>query len=461
MQVYRIATLIVVITSLIVLNCDKDKNDDDIEEIKYDFFIINSQNGDVEEAGSKIGDILGVSVHTCWSDAEWCVDSRNFEFSKLKEAGVKTIRTDFYWSEIEPQNDEFYLQAPRPLVESAIEYGLDLIVILDYCNSWACEENNTSSIDVEEFAEYAGALAEFYKNELKYYEVWNEENLSGIFWKPLANPFKYGELLKATYLAIKQNNPDAKVLFGGLAPVYILPMFPDPQGIWGFYLRVKYYHPDIDEYFDIFNIHTYTSSQHFAPEWEFPIQEIISPSIPDAIRIAKEMVKKPLWITEFGWPSLYLSEDIQAAYLARGFILAAKGGVERALWYTTWDGSGNTTEDRFGLFHVDRSEKPAYLALKALYELLGDFRPYVEVSAHLGLKPWEQAYLFIDDQDKPKAIALWTIAPEHHRETNIKIPFSNGPFKIYDMKGNIIKTTEENVDEIEVEISNYPTYILW
>lgn len=461
MQIYKIVALIVAITSLVVLSCSEDKKDEDTSSINYDFFLINFSSEEVEEAGSKIGDILGVSVHTCWSEAEWCVDSRNFEFSKLREAGVKIVRTDFSWSEIEPTNDEFNLQAPQPLVDSAIEYGLDVIAILDYCNSWACEEGNTSSIDVEEFAEYAGALAETYKDKLNYYEVWNEENLSGRFWEPSADPFKYGELLKATYLAVKQNDPDAKVLFGGLAPIYILSMFPNPQGIWGFYYQVKYYHPDIDDYFDIFNIHPYTSSQHFAPEWEFPIQEIVSPSIPDAIRVAKEMVKKPLWITEFGWPSLYLSEDIQAAYLARGFILAAKGGVERALWYTTWDGYGNTTEDRFGLFRVDRSEKPSYLALKALYELLGEFRPYIEVSAHLKLKPWEQAYLFIDDQKEPRAIALWSVAPGQQRETTIKIPFDDGPFKIYDMTGNIIETTKEGTGEIEIEISNYPIYILW
>ncbi len=49
------------------------------------------------------------------------------------------------------------------------------------------------------------------------YEVWNEPNLAG-FWKPVADPVRYTELLKAAYLAIKQADPLATVVSGGLAP---------------------------------------------------------------------------------------------------------------------------------------------------------------------------------------------------------------------------------------------------
>lgn len=460
MKMRELLTIFAFATSILV-GCTEDGDDDASEETDNFFTIEYPTNDEGEEAGYKINDILGVSVHTCWDESESCEDVRDFEFSKLNDAGVKIVRRDFSWSSIEPTNDNYNLAGPQTLADRAHEYDIDVIALLDYCNGWACEEDNTSSIDVEEFAQYAGTIATALKDELTYYEVWNEENLAPRFWKPIADPLKYGELLKATYAAVKQNDPDAKILFGGLAPIYILSMFPDPHGVWAFYYQVKYYHPDIDDFFDIFNIHPYTAGQLLAPEWELPLQKIINPSIGNAVRYAQEMTGKPVWITEFGWPSFFLSEEIQAAYLVRGFILAAENRAERVLWYTSWDFAGNTTEDRFGLFRTDRSEKPSYLALKALHELVGEFRPYIDVSAHLELYPWEPAYLFIDDQDLPRAIALWSVAPNQQRDATIRIPFDDGPFTVYDMAGNPQKSSREGDEKIEVKISNYPIYILW
>jgi len=388
---------------------------------------------------SAMDDLLGVSVHTCWSQSEGCVEWREFELSKLEEAGVGIVRRDFTWSAVEPQPDDYRMDGPRTLIESAASHNIEVIALLDYCNSWACENGATSTIDVDAFAEYAGAIAAEFADELTYYEVWNEEN-TGRFWKPALDPYKYGELLKAAYTAIRGADADSQVLFGGLAPSYELSMFPHPHGIWGFYYKVKYYHPDIDDYFDIFAIHPYVLAQHGAPEWEIPVLEIFQPSLEQMVEYARQMAKKPVWITEMGWPSLYLSEDTQAAYLARGFILAAYHGVRRVLWYTSWDGLGDTTEDRFGLFGRVPNEppdvqpiKPAYYALKALHELLGELRPAEEVSSSLALYPWERAYLFEDEGGEPRAVAVWSIAPNDARDAVVRIPYSDGPFAVYDM----------------------------
>ena len=453
--------IIAALATFIFFNCAEDNAEKSQGGVDNTIFVKHSTSNEESHPGLKINDILGTTVHTCWDDSAGCQDAMEFEFTKLEEVGVKTIRHDFTWSEIEPEDDNYNLSGPQKLADAAKEHGIEVIALLDYCNSWACEDDNTSTIDVEKFAQYAGKIAKTLKDELTYYEVWNEENLAPRFWKPATDPAKYGELLKAAYTAIKQNDPDAKVLFGGLAPLYTRSMYPDPHGIWGFYYQVKYYHPDIDNYFDIFSIHPYTAGQFLPPDFELPLQKIIAPTIGKAIQYAQEMTNKPVWITEFGWPSFYMSEDIQAAYLARGFIIAAHQRAERALWYTFWDSTGNTTEDRFGLFHPDRTEKPSYLALKTLHELLGELRPLENAADHLKLQPWEVAYLFIDDQDNPKALAIWSVAPGSQRSAKIKIPFSDGPYKIYDMTGDLEKSTNDKGEEIEINISDYPIYILW
>jgi len=469
MKVKTLLTVALASTILLAYGCEESGGDDDTQQGDSDANPVNKFTPlPDDEPSSKIDDILGVSVHTCWSQSEGCTEWREFELSKLEEAGVAIVRRDLSWSLVEPQPDEYDLTGPRTLIEAAANHGIELIALLDYCNSWACEDGFTSSIDVEAFAQYAGTIAAEFADELTYYEVWNEENIVR-FWKPQPDPYKYGELLKAAYKAIKEADEDSLVLFGGLAPAYELSMFPHPHGIWGFYYKVKYYHPDVDDYFDIFAIHPYVLGQHGAPEWEIPGLEIFQPSVEQMIEYAQQMTKKPVWITEIGWPSLYLSEEIQAAYLARSFIISAHDKAKRVLWYTTWDGTGGTTEDRFGLFGripgepaENQPPKPAYFALKALHELVGDTRPSEEVSANLGLYPWERAYLFVDDGGGPCAVAVWSIADNDRRDATLDIPYSDGPFDAYDMLGNPLDAEQSENGEITIEISNYPVYIiLW
>lgn len=444
--------------ALLFFGCAEDKSEQASDESVS--FTAQSIDYLKAQAGNKINDILCVAPHLCAEDTESCRRELDFALSLMSEAGVKTIRIDFPWSQIESQNDSYDFSHQEFLLDWAQNYEINIEALLAYCTDWACEPDNTSSIDVEQYAEYAGMVASTLGDRLTYYEVWNEPDLSGIFWKPRSDPAKYGELLKAAYTAIKQNDPDAKVLFGGLAGSCPLSMFPDPYCVWGFYLQVKYFHPDIDNYFDIFNIHGYSMWFYFAPEWELPIFEITCPSLEDKITRAQKLTGKPVWNTEFGWqcephyPSL--TKQLQAAYLARGYIISAASKAERACWYTFWhEGTG------MGLIDEDwQTIKPAYYALKTLHELLGKLRP-VNVSEKLGLRFWERGYLFFDEKDAPKALALWSVAPDAKRDALIKLPSTNEHLKVYDMFGNLLMTIEAPTHEFKLEISNYPIYVIW
>ena len=416
------------------------------------------------EVGNRIDDTLCVAPHLCSEDTENCRRELEFALSLMSDAGIRTIRVDFPWSQIESRNDSYDMSHQAFQIDWAERYGIEVLALLAYCTQWACQDDITSSIDVEEYAEYAGMVAATLGDRLTYYEVWNEEDLSGIFWKPFSDPRRYGELLEAASTAVRQNDPDAKVLFGGLAGVCPLTLFPSPDCVWGFYTQVKGAHPDIDDYFDIFNIHGYSWNFLLAPEWNLPLLEITCPALGDKISIGRTLSGKPVWNTEFGWqcephyPAL--TKQLQAAYLARGYIVAAASKAERSCWYTFWhEGTG------MGLIDEDwHTPKPAYYALKALHELLGRFRPCPDpddLSEQLALQGSERAYLLADNQGVPKAVALWAVAPNHEREALLRIPFSKGPFKVYDMFGNVVMTPNGRSAELEVKISNYPIYILW
>jgi hypothetical protein len=75
----------------------------------------------------------------------------------------------------------------------------------------------------------------------------------------------------------------------------------------------------------------------------------------------------PLWLTEFGWTTAWVSEATQADYLKRAFnIIAGFSYVPVAVWYSEMDRRyveptfpTSNRECCFGLYRADTSAKPA------------------------------------------------------------------------------------------------------
>ena len=59
-------------------------------------------------------------------------------------------------------------------------------------------------------------LVSRYKHAVHHWEVWNEPD-NNLFWKPAPNPREYADLLKTAYKAIKEADPSALVLSGGVS----------------------------------------------------------------------------------------------------------------------------------------------------------------------------------------------------------------------------------------------------
>ena len=71
------------------------------------------------------------------------------------------------------------------------------------------------------FAGYCAFMARHFRGRVKYFEIWNEEN--GWFFDAWADTMKvatarvYGRALGAAAKAVKEANPEAFVVFGGIA----------------------------------------------------------------------------------------------------------------------------------------------------------------------------------------------------------------------------------------------------
>jgi hypothetical protein len=175
-------------------------------------------------------------------------------------------------------------------------------------------------------------------------------------------------MLRLAHDAIKAADPTATVLNGG---VYTF----DAVGQGGFMDRVV----DLAGWdsFDVLSIHPWLIDH--APDDPSLInrRERFDVTIPGRIALAKAWIAargggKPLWITELGWstcggscaPQFAKSEDQQADYMVRSFVLAAAAGVEHVSYFQLEDKFGGAQQPwgPAAIVRDDLSPKLAYTA---------------------------------------------------------------------------------------------------
>ncbi len=152
--------------------------------------------------------------------------------------------------------------------------------------------------------------------EIKYWEICNELDWFSYGRPPFETIDKVFELIKNAYLTIKDANPNAIVVFPGVANVnntFIKDIleYKDKDGtrIW--------------DYFDIFNIHCYP-----------PTAEGLIPIL-NKIKDYKKIFKwnKPIWLTEIGWSEFYTDEAEVAINLPKAYLIAYSYGIEKVFMF--------------------------------------------------------------------------------------------------------------------------------
>ncbi len=128
---------------------------------------------------------------------------------------------------------------------------------------------------------------------------------------------------------------------------------------------------DMGQWMDYSNIHPYPGGEAPTNNLGLWISEVTTYS--DG--------KMP-WATETGYHNAtnwtggnaHVSEDGAADYINRLYIEYFARGIERTAYYTLWDHGNNLAqrEDMFGLLNYDGSEKPAFVALENMIDLLKD-----------------------------------------------------------------------------------------
>ena len=121
----------------------------------------------------------------------------------MKEAGVQAMRLPIRWTTVEPERRKWDFRKVDRVIRALRDSHIELLPILMSVPSWA------SGIDpaeakgfpdtfrakrVEDWQEYVRQVVTRYHKEIRYWEIWNEENGED-FYKPLPNSGEYVGIL--------------------------------------------------------------------------------------------------------------------------------------------------------------------------------------------------------------------------------------------------------------------------
>jgi polysaccharide biosynthesis protein PslG len=281
----------------------------------------------------------------------------------MREAGVRFVRFDFLWNDIEPKAGQFQFEKYDRIVDTLVRHGICVEGLLVYSPEWSGRRWYDAP-DIVAYCRYAGAVVNRFKDRIRHWEIWHEPD-NPAFWIPQDNMQAYGRLIKHVYPLLKSIDPTCVIHLGGMSRS--LPM------------SLKYvYEAGAQPFFDVVNIHPFSN----------PLQ----PGALDAVRHMYQFVYramrdygdalKPIWFTEIGCPGMINpkstanwwlganpTERVQAEWVSALYTEALRWpNVEKIFWCFFRDtethfGSGS---DYDGLIRRDFTRKPSFEAYRQI-----------------------------------------------------------------------------------------------
>ncbi|HVS38284.1 MAG TPA: alpha/beta hydrolase fold domain-containing protein, partial [Gemmataceae bacterium] len=395
-----------------------------------------------EEARKDDGGPWGVA-----SGAEWSGDYPKFN-PMLHEAGVRWLRLFPEWQVIQPKKDQWDWHVSDDMTADARANGIHLSGILCYLAPWASADGGTRKFpikDIQYWRDYVGATVGRYKNDIQYWEIWNEFN--GSFGDSKNKVKDYAELVVTAYDAAKKANPDAKI---GLTVANFDVGFLDAVIKAG-----------AADHFDFVCVHPYENLNAVADGGEVGYLSLAG-NLRKMLAANKQRTDIPLWITEVGFQAPVKPDAprdaMQADLLVKAYVLSLAQGFERIFWFEARGPAYGKGTDH-GVIRPDWTPRPAYDALRTMTTLLGPEPHYVG-----WLDVGKGGYGFVFQGDKGTVLTAWSPA---HRQIQAKfdgavtvtdlagkqsalpggqeLALTNGPVFISDLPADLVKQARSNV----------------
>jgi hypothetical protein len=358
----------------------------------------------------------------------------------IAEAGFKLIRMDLTWSAVEKEKGvyDFERSGYDALTEGCLRRGIRPLYILDYSNSlYEPDRSVRGDQGRRAFASFAEAAAKRYAGNGILWEIWNEPNLNQ-FWSPQPSVDDYVRLVEETAPRIKAADPSGLVLAPATSGIPL-------EWLEGSFKR------GLLRWIDALSVHPYRAQPPETVIGDYAaLRKLIRRYVPEGKEI-------PIISGEWGyslinWDRSRLSEEQQARYLVRMFLVNLMEGIPVSIWYD-WRDDGtdpNEREHHFGTMTHDLRPKAAYIAAKTLAQTLEGYRAVNRME--LGR---EEDFALKMSRDKHTAVAFWTIGEDHE----VTLPIGAGKGMLFNMSGGGSALSWE-ADGLRTTISQSPQYLL-
>jgi polysaccharide biosynthesis protein PslG len=325
----------------------------------------------------------------------WRGDAEGGEFNRMTReavdnAGFNWIRFQIHWASVQPGPDWWDPLALDRIVEEYEGSDTRILVSIVHAPDWARDPSGESLLaNYDDFAGVMHFLADRYRGRIHAWEIWNEQNMAyemGGF----VRIEDYARLLEAGFVGVKQADPDALIVFGGLTPTGVNDpsvAIDDVEYLDQFYTFGNGFYL---QFFDVMGMHLNATNN--PPHTMWPDEPGPGEWTNDGSfyfrrgeQLHDVMVRygdnRPVWVTEFGWTTenqaagyeygAEISEEDQATYLVQAFEWTEREWP----WVTgmfVWNLNFSTLvpeeDEKFpwSVLYADWSPRPAYHALQQM-----------------------------------------------------------------------------------------------
>jgi hypothetical protein len=307
--------------------------------IQYVFTAIHPPLQTADEVPVQFTDMAPYGVNTFLQNE---VESAKREqaMRMISEAGIKWIRQEFVWEDIEIHGKgDFEDRRSEPakpawekydhIVELAEKYDVKIMARLSNPPAWTRALTNTVGSfappdDLTDYGDFVEAVVTRYRGRIPAYQIWNEPNIYPEWGQYPIDAEAYTALLKEGYSRVKKIDPDAIVVMGALAATIELDRVRrydagggliSPGGLSDVLFLQQMYDAGAAPYFDVLAMQGYGL-------WSGPTDRRMQPRVLNFSRplyIRDVMVRngdahKPIWLSELGWNAIPPDSGIPPVY---------------------------------------------------------------------------------------------------------------------------------------------------
>ncbi len=302
------------------------------------------------------------------------------QFALLQAAGVRWTRVGIPWEQLEPERGKLNWGPADRVVQAARRHRVSIVWMVGNTATWISSNGEWNGVPKDlddqrgQFPHFVRKLVERYRADIHYWEIRNEPNLDYMFQG--ADPKQYLEYLAQAHRVIKEVDPQARVLFGGLGGKV-------PQ-------QLKWFRRVMQEArrrggklpFDIANFHVYAGEADKTPAaGKSAVATYLDWANTQIENTMNELdlATMPVWITEFDYPAHkkmqpdteYAGPAGQARIVTEMFCRLVEGHPERKIFWASLLDDRNTGFNSMGLIQSNAryeigKPRPAYEALKKL-----------------------------------------------------------------------------------------------